>query len=120
MPVLPYAQESQVKIHSDVPSRYPWVTRTCRHSPLLDLRAVSGVKHDVHVSVPCHHIAHSCQGEICRVRLLKRLDLGRVIQKARRAIPRAQNYRAAVRNGVEDQVGQGCILRALRQCVSCI
>lgn len=74
-----YAQESQVKIRSDIPVRRPWVTCTFRHRPLLDLRAVSGVKHDVHVSVPGHSIAHRCKREICRVRLLERLDLGRVI-----------------------------------------
>lgn len=77
--MLPYAQESQVKINSDLSVRNPWVTFTFGHSPLLDLRAVSGVKHDVQVSVPCHSIAHSCQRKICRVRLLERHDLGRVI-----------------------------------------
>jgi len=77
--MLPYAQESEVKIYSDIPARYPWVTCTFRHSPLLDLRAKSGVKHSVHAPVSCHSIAHSCQREICRVRLLERLDLGRVI-----------------------------------------
>jgi hypothetical protein len=54
-------KKSQVKPHSDVPARYPRVTRTFRHRPLLDLRAISGVKHDIQAPIPCHSIAHSCQ-----------------------------------------------------------
>lgn len=109
----------RLKINSDVPACYPRVTCTFRYGPLLDQRAVCGVEHDVHVSVPRHSIAHGCQREIGRVRLLERLDLGLVIDEARGAVPCVQDERAAVRNGEKDQVGQGCIVRALRQCVGC-
>lgn len=110
-------KESQAKINGNVPARYPRVACTLGHRPLLHLRAGSGIKHDVQVSVPAHAIAHRGQREIGRVRLAERLDLGRVIQEAGRAVPRAQSQGAAVRNREKDQVGQGCVVRALRQCV---
>ena len=115
MPITYFANTLQPKIYSDVSACYPWVACPFRYSPLLDLRTIPRVIHDVYIPVTCHSVTHRRQGEICGVWLLERLDLGRVIQEAGRAIPCAQNQRAAVRNGKKNQIGQGCILRTLWQ-----
>ena len=96
----------QPKVGRNVSPRDPWFTRTFRHSPFLNLRASSGVKHDVHASISRCSIKRRCQGKIGSVDFLERLDLGCVIQVARGAVPRIQDERAAVWNGVDDQVGR--------------
>jgi hypothetical protein len=118
MLMIPQGEELQAKIHRNVPSRYPWVARAFGHSPLLNLRATTRVEHDVHISVSCRSIAHGCQGEKRRIRLLKRLDLRRLIQEPCRAVPGAQDQRGAIRNSKKYKVGQGCTFRALWQFIS--
>ena len=88
-----------MEIHRDVPDCDPRLAHPLRYRPLLDLRAMADVEHDVDVPDPGHAIAHRGEGEVGCVWLLEGLDLRRVVREARGAVPRAQNEGAAVWDG---------------------